>query len=278
MTLFVFLAVLAAAFLHAGWNALIKHGASKLGGMVLVAAMSVPIGAAVAVTRPLPGVEAWPWLALSTLIHLCYMTALARAYEHGDLSRVYPLARGAAPVMVLLIGPLLLPDRLMAAEIAGVTVMAVGLALLARGVFTNGESRRLLPFALATALATAGYTLSDGVGARAAGDAPAYVAWLFLLQGTIFTVGVLALRGRRVLPVGAVGWGLGLLAGLGSYGAYAIAVWAMTVAPIALVAAVRESAILFALLLGWCFFGERIGADKLIAAALILAGMALTRL
>lgn len=273
----VFLAVLAAALLHAGWNALIKQGASKLGAMVLVAAVSVPIGGAVALSRPLPAPEVWPWLALSTLIHLCYMTFLARAYDYGDLSRVYPIARGAAPLMVLLAGLVLLPDALRPVEIAGIAVMGAGLVAMARGVFTNGESRRLLGFALATALATAGYTLSDGMGARVSGDAVLYVAWLFLLQGTIFTAGVLVLRGWRVMPRSAAGWGLGVLAGLGSYGAYAIAVWAMTVAPIALVAALRESSILFAMLMGWWFFGERLGREKLIGAALILAGMMLTR-
>jgi drug/metabolite transporter (DMT)-like permease len=278
MSLSVFLAVMVAALLHAGWNALIKRGTSKLGGMVLIAAVSVPVGAAFAATRPLPAAEVWPWLALSTLLHLAYMSFLARAYEHGDLSRVYPVARGTAPLIVLLVGPLVLPDRLTTMEIAGIGVMGAGLMVMARGVFSNGEARALLPFALATALATAGYTLSDGMGARVAGDAAGFVAWLFILQGTIFVTGVMVLRGPDVLPRGRAEWGLGVVAGLGSYAAYAIAVWAMTQAPVALVAALRESSILFAVLIGWLALGERLDRGKALAAALIVLGVALTRL
>lgn len=274
----VFLAVLVAAFLHAGWNALIKFGASKLGGMVILSAVSVPIGLVVVATRPLPAPETWGWLSLSVAIHLAYKTFLALAYNHGDLSRVYPIARGAAPLMVLLVGMVLLPDALAWPEIAGIVVMGTGLVAMARGLFTNGESRRMLPFALGAACATAGYTLADGMGARVMGDAAVYVAWLFILDGIFFTSGVLLLRGWSVMPREVAGWGLGALAGIASYGAYAIAVWAMTVAPIALVAALRESSILFAVLIGWLFFGETMRREKLVAAALIIAGLMLTRL
>lgn len=277
MAIGVFLSVLAAAFLHAAWNALIKLGASKLGGMVILSAVSVPIGLLVVASRPLPAPETWGWLALSVAVHLAYKSFLALAYDHGDLSRVYPIARGAAPLIVLVAGALLLPDALNTWQVLGILVMGAGLLAMARGVFRNGESRRLLPYALGAACATAGYTLADGMGARVMGDAAAYVAWLFILDGLLFTSGVLALRGRAVMPREPLGWALGVLAGLGSYGAYAIAVWAMTAAPIALVAALRETSILFAVLMGWLFFGEPLRREKFIAATLILAGVALTR-
>ena len=278
MSLGVFLAVLGAAFLHAAWNALIKLGTSKLGGMVIFSVVSVGIGLVVVASRPLPQPEVWPWLAGSVLIHVSYKTFLALAYEQGDLSRVYPIARGAAPLMVLGAGAVLLPDRLNGAEVAGVLLMGAGILAMARGVFTGGESRRLLPFALGSACATAGYSLVDGIGARVSGDAIAYVGWLFVVEGVLFTALVLALRGRHVIPAGARAWGVGALAAAASYAAYAISVWAMTVAPIALVAALRESSIFFAVLIGWLAFGERMRSEKVVAAMLIVAGVALTRL
>lgn len=278
MTVGVFLAVLGAALLHASWNALIKIGTSKLGAMLIFSVVSGAIGLAVAVTRPLPGAEVWPWLMASTMIHVVYQGCLALAYETGDLSRVYPIARGAAPIMVLAVGAVLLPDRLAPAEILGVVVMGAGLLAMARGVFSGGESRRLLPFALGSAVATAGYSLVDGMGARVSGDAVAYVAWLFILNAVIFSALLLAVKGRAAVPRGARAWGGGAVAASASYAAYAISIWAMTVAPIALVAALRESSILFAVLIGWLIFGERMRPEKALAAVLILTGVVLTRL
>lgn len=142
----------------------------------------------------------------------------------------------------------------------------------------NGESRRLLPFAFGSALATAGYTIADGLGARAWGEPVAYVSWLMILSGVIYLPLILSLKGRGVLVADARGWALGLLASVASFGAYAIAVWAMTQAPIALVGALRETSVLFALLLGWRLFGERLDAGKLAGAGLIVLGVAVTRL
>lgn len=278
VSLGVFAAVMAAAFLHAAWNAIVKIGVSKIGTMVVLSVASVPIGLAVVAGRPLPGPEVWPWLLASALIHLVYKLFLALAYEAGDLSRVYPIARGAAPLMVLVASVAFLPDRLSLPEMAGVVLMGAGLVAMARGVFTSGESRRLLPFALGSAGATAGYTLVDGLGARVSGDAIAYVGWIFVLDGAVFTLLVLAMRGRAAMPAGARAWGGGVLAAAASYGAYAISVWAMTAAPIALVAALRETSILFAVGLGWLVFGERMRPDKALAAALIVGGVVLTRL
>ncbi len=278
MSLGVFAAVLGAAFLHGAWNALVKLGTSKLGTMVMLSVVSVPIGLVVVAGRPLPGAEVWPWLLASALIHVGYKLFLALAYEAGDLSRVYPIARGAAPLMVLVAGVAVLPDRLSLLEIAGVVLMGAGLLAMARGVFTVGESRRLLPFALGSACATAAYTLVDGLGARVSGDAIGYVGWIFVLDGVLFTLVVLALRGRAVVPAGTRAWAGGAVAAAASYGAYAISVWAMTVAPIALVAALRETSILFAVLIGWLVFGERTRPDKALAVGLILGGVVLTRL
>ncbi len=278
MTFGVFLAVLFAAFLHAGWNALIKRGSSKLTSMLVMTLVQGGIGAAIAASRALPAGEVWLWLIASGLFHSVYKLFLAFAYDNGDLSRVYPIARGAAPLFVLMIGAVLLEDRIQALEYAGISVLGVGIILMARGVFLSDESRRLVPMALGSAMATAGYSLVDGLGARVAGDAITYVAWLFVFDAMLFLPVCLGLRGLDVLRASRSTWTHGALASVGSYGAYAIAVWAMTQAPIALVTALRETSILFAVLIGWVVFGERMNRGKATASALIIGGVILTRL
>jgi drug/metabolite transporter (DMT)-like permease len=136
----------------------------------------------------------------------------------------------------------------------------------------------LLPFALGSALATATYTMIDGLGARVSGDAVTYVGWVFVVDGLLFSTGMVLLRGWRIVPGNARAWGIGTLASAASYGAYAISIWAMTFAPIAVVAALRETSILFAVLIGWLVFGERMTRGKAVAAGLIVAGVMLTRL
>ncbi|WP_411892356.1 EamA family transporter [Yoonia sp. SDW83-1] len=278
MTIGVFLAVLGAAFLHASWNALIKLGASKMTGMLILTLVQGGAGLIIALSRPWPDAQVWLWLLASGVFHSAYKLFLAYAYEQGDLSRVYPIARGAAPLMVVVISALFLADVILPWEYVGVFVLGLGILTMAQGVFSSGESRRLVPLAIGSAMATAGYSLVDGLGARVSGDATAYVGWLFALDALFFTPICLALRGRAVLVADRRAWVMGSLAAGASYGAYAIAVWAMTVAPIALVAALRETSILFAVLIGWVWFGERLGVTKAIAAALIVGGVVLTRL
>ncbi|SHJ69002.1 EamA-like transporter family protein [Palleronia salina] len=274
----IFAAVMAAAFLHAAWNSLIKFGASKITGMLILTIVQGVAGLVILLMRDLPGLEVVPWLAASGLFHAGYKLFLALAYEQGDLSRVYPIARGTAPLIVMALSGLVLTDALTGWEYAGIAVLGAGILGMARGVFSGGEAVRLLPFALGSAAMTAGYSIVDGLGARVSGDAVTFVAWLFFLDMVLFTPVCLALRGRDVLRADRRAWGLGALAAAASYGAYAIAVWAMTVAPIALVAALRESSILFAVLIGWLVLGERMHRGKALSALLIVAGVALTRL
>ncbi len=278
MSFGVFLAVLGAALLHAGWNAIVKTGLSKQTSMFLLSVGHALIGVAVAVSKPFPAAEVWPWLLASGLIHMAYQLFLAFAYEHGDLSRVYPIARGAAPMIVTVVSVMFLSDPMTATEYAGVLVLGLGIAFMARGVLSNGESRRLLPFAFGSAAATAGYTLADGLGARVAGDPLQYVGWLMILSAVFYTPAAIALRGRAVMRASAREWAMGLVAAAASFAAYAIAVWAMTVAPLALVAALRETSILFAVLLGWLLFRDRMDRGKIIAAVLIVLGVVLVRL
>lgn len=278
MSLTVFLAVLGAALLHASWNALIKTGASKIASMFILTLVQGIAGFGIAMTQPWPEAHVWLWLMASGVFHAGYKFFLAFAYEQGDLSRVYPIARGAAPMIVTVVSALLLIDVIKPLEYGAIAVLGLGIALMARGAFANGESRKLVPLALGSACMTAGYSLVDGLGAREAGNAVMYVGWLFTLDALLFTPLIVAFRGRAALRANAKDWGVGTLAAGASYGAYAIAVWAMTVAPIALVTALRETSILFAVLIGWLIFGDRMDRGKAIAACLIVAGVVLTRL
>ena len=278
MSAAVFAAVLGAALLHAVWNALVKTGADKQTAMLMLSLGNAAIGVVVAATRPLPGAEVWPWIVASGVIHTAYQLFLAFAYEQGDLSRVYPLARGGAPMIVLAVGLALGLDPVTGTEIAGVLLLGAGLAVMARGIFTDHESRRMIPFAAGSACATAGYTLVDGIGVRIEGDAAAFTAWLLIAAAVGYVPAALALRGPSVIPRSNSTWAMGLVAGACSFAADGIVVWAMGQAPIALVAALRETSILFAVGLGWLVFGERITRAKALAALLIVAGVVLTRL
>ncbi len=278
MSIAILFAVLGSAFLHALWNGLIKTGTSRLGAMVVLSIGEVPIGLTVAMFRPGLLPEAWKWVLMAGCAHFFYKFFLTYAYERGDLSRVYPIARGAAPLVVALAGPFLLNDQLSLHEYAGIVVLGAGILLMAQGIFSNGENRKMLPFALGSACATASYTLLDGTGARVAGDAIAYVAWVFVADGVFFASSMLLWKGLAVLPRQAKPWGTGMIAAAASYGAYGVSVWAMTKAPIAVVAAVRETSILFAVLIGWLVFGEKMTRGKAIAACVIVSGVILTRL
>ena len=278
MSLTVFAAVLGAAFLHASWNALIRIGAAKLTTMLVMTLVQGALGAVLVLFHDWPAAAVWPWLAASGVFHAGYKLFLAYAYEQGDLSRVYPIARGAEPMVVLALSVSLLEEDLTAQQIVAILTLGLGILAMGQGALRSGESIRLVPLALGSALMTAGYSIVDGLGARVAGNAAMYVAWLFVIDALIFTPVVLALRGKAVLHTQPRVWLLGGAAALFSYAAYAIAVWAMTVAPIALVTALRETSILFAVLIGWRVFGEPMDRTKAEAAGLILGGVLLMRL
>lgn len=278
MSLFILGAVLCAALLHAMWNGLVRSGARRVHVMMVLSAVQGGIGLALALTRPLPGPAVLPWLLASGLVHSAYKCFLTYAYEHGDLSRVYPLARGTAPMIVLTVGGLFLGDRLGGAEVVGILTLGLGILVLASGVFTSGESQRLLPYAFGAAAATAGYSMLDGMGARIGGDPAAFVGWMFVLDGVIFAAVMTGLRGRDAWPQPGRIWAVGSLGAAASYASYAIVVWAMTQAPIALVAAMRETSIVFGVLIGWLLFMERMTPAKALSVGLIAAGVIITRL
>ncbi|MBS0563199.1 MAG: EamA family transporter [Proteobacteria bacterium] len=278
MSLYILFAVLGAALLHAAWNGLVRLGASRVHAMMVLSAVQGLIGLAMALSHAVPGARVWPWLIASGLVHSAYKTFLTHAYEHGDLSRVYPLARGTAPMIVLVVESLFFGEALSWPEMGGIMLLGLGILMLATGVFTDGESRRLLPYAFAAAAATAGYSVLDGEGARVAGDTAAFVGWMFVLDGVVFAGVMSLLRGGAAWPAPGRVWAAGSLGAAASYASYAVAVWAMTQAPVALVAAIRETSIVFGVLIGWLAFGERMTPAKAVSALMIAGGVILTRL
>jgi len=278
MSVTVFLAVLFAALLHAGWNALVRVGASRVQTMMVLSGVQGVIGVVIAATQALPSGAVWGWILASGAIHSAYKIFLTFAYEHGDLGGVYPLARGTAPMITLIVGAVFVGEAVAGHEAAGIVLLGAGILLLARGIWTSGASRRMLPFAFGSAVATAGYTLVDGFGARLAAGSTQFVAWAFIFDGLIFGAAMLGLRGRGSVPEHPRVWVLGSFGAAASYASYAVAVWAMTLAPIALVAALRETSILFAVLIGWTVFRESMTRAKALSVAMIVGGVVLTRL
>jgi drug/metabolite transporter (DMT)-like permease len=280
MDLFVFIAVLAAAAFHAGWNALLKINLEPFIATSLVAAASGLLALPAAFVVGVPDAVAWPYVVASAAIHILYYLSLAQAYRFGDLGQVYPIARGTAPLMTATVASSWLGEGLGPYGWAGVIILAAGILLLAlRGGRARAPfDRTSVGFALLNALTITAYTLVDGLGARASGAPLQYTVWLFLLSGATMGVYGFARIGPRLVGDFAGHWRLTLGAAALSTAAYGIAIWAMTVAPIALVAALRETSVLFAALLGMVLLREPILPTRIVAALLVLAGMALVRL
>jgi drug/metabolite transporter (DMT)-like permease len=277
--LVVFLAVLAAALMHAGWNTVVKTGLDRFSAVLLLSLVHTALAAPLLPFFPLPAIEAWPWLAASVLLHVGYKLFLIRAYEHGDLSQVYPLARGTAPLVVAVVGALALGEALGVPNMLGVLAIALGVITMSlRGGGNLGAlPAKALGYALATAAFTAGYTLVDGIGARLAGSASSFAVWMFAGDGLAMLACALAARGSGALDGLRPALRSGLAAGAMSLGAYWLVIWAFTQAPIALVAALRETSVLFAMLIAVVLLGEPAGRWRWIAAGLIIGGIALIR-
>lgn len=278
LSLGVTLAVLGAAFLHALWNALLKHSA---GEPVLDTALIVAGSCVVCIPLlpfvPLPAPAAWPFAIASVVMHFGYYLMLAQAYRLGDLSFAYPLMRGVAPALVTILGIVFLHERLDAQTIIGIAMICTGIVTIAW--FASGRhTLAAAGFALGNAVIIATYTLIDGAGARAAGNALSYVVWLMPIEGIPFLLYVWLRRGRSSMEYIAARWRRGLLGGAASVGAYGIVLWAMTLAPVAIVAALREVSVVFAALMGTWFLKESFGWRRLAGAVGVAAGVATLRL
>lgn len=285
MSVPVLLAVLFGALLHASWNAFIKAGKDKALDTALVHSLGFFVAIPLLMHSGLPKPAAWPYMAASLAIHLGYYIALAGAYKYGDLGLTYPLMRGCAPLLVALASLSFIGEGLSGSAWIGVAVLCVGvvtLGLSRSAMHVEGSHRgKALGFALANAAIIAVYTVIDGIGVRTAGDATAYVAGLFLFDGIPFLLLVLWRRpGRRreALAYMRGRWPIALMGTIASLGSYGIALWAMTRAPVAVVAALRETSVLFAALIGTLFLREAFGWQRAIGTLVILAGVMTLRL
>ena len=270
MPLSVFAAVLLGAALHASWNAVVKGGADKLLSTVLVAAASGLVALSLIPFLPLPARASWPYLAASAVVQLLYFTLVAGAYRATDMSRAYPLMRGLAPALVAVFGLLFLGERLPPAAWPGVALISCGVFGIAFAF--RGGSRKGTRIAVGNAGVIATYTLVDGAGVRLSGAPAAYAMWLFLLNASPLVAWALVARRRAILAAARRGWRSGLVGGAGNVGSYGLALWAMAHAPVAMVAALRETSILFGMAIAEFVLGEKVGSDRLACAALIVAG------
>jgi drug/metabolite transporter (DMT)-like permease len=274
----VTLAVLGAAFLHALWNAMLKSAAGEpMLDTALIVAGSCVVCIPMLPFIPVPAREASPFVLASVVIHFGYYGMLAGAYQRGDLSFAYPLMRGVAPLIVTILGVLFLAERLDLHTMLGIALISAGIITIAW--FASGNhTLAAAAFALGNAVIIAVYTLVDGAGARAAGNPWAYVIWLMCLEGVPFLAWILWTRGRPAADYILRRWRRGMLGGAASIGAYAIVLWAMTLAPIAIVAALREVSVVFAALMGTLFLKESFGWRRLAGAIGVAAGVAALRL
>lgn len=270
MSLVVFLSVLAAAVLHAGWNAVVKAADDKATATRFVAIGAGFVGLLAVPFLGVPAPAALPWLAGSVALQVAYFLLLARAYRLADLTVVYPVMRGLAPVLVAVVAGLAFGERLDGVARLGIVVIALGLLGLVVGRRLDGRG---LVAAVATAAVIAGYTVLDGIGVRLSGAPLAYAAWEAVLTAVPFLLrevfGAPPVLGRHR----PAAWAFGLFGGLATTVSWVIALWAMTRAPIALVAALRETSIVFALLIGRVFFAEPIGPGRAVAVAVVVAGI-----
>lgn len=283
----VVLAVLCGAALHAGWNALVKSAGDKTLDTALVHVCGSVVALPLALWAGLPASTSWGFIAASMAIHVGYYVALAGALEHGELGMTYPIMRGVAPLLVALGSHTVVGESPSGAAWVGIGGITLGVVLV--GLAHPGQAlhhRKALAFAFANAAIIAAYTLVDGQGVRAevaaGGEALRYVLWLFVLNGWPYALLVVARRGRAGWPAITAytrgRWPRAAVGGAASIGSYAIALWAMTKAPVASVAALRETSVLFAALLGTALLNERFGWQRTLGTLVVVAGVMALRL
>ncbi|MCP1575441.1 drug/metabolite transporter (DMT)-like permease [Herbaspirillum rubrisubalbicans] len=273
MNLAVIALVLTAALLHASWNALLKSSHDRLASLSLMT-LGAGLGAIPLVLwRPLPQVDSWCYILLSGLLHTGYNLFLIRAYRIGDFGQSYPIARGSSPLLVALGAALFAGEQLGIYTVIGITLVSVGIVSLADLRAMRRREHLSAPLAaLATGAFIAAYTITDGIGARLAGDAIAYAGWLFLADSFALAVIYHCQHGRSPVVLSHKETWIGLGGGLMSLLAYGIVIWAVTLAPMGMVSALRETSVLFALLIGTLFLGEKLTLRRVLSCLVIAAG------
>jgi drug/metabolite transporter (DMT)-like permease len=277
---FVFIVIIIAAAGHALWNCLLKFKVDPATATTMLAVGGGIVATPVLFVTGMPDAASRPYLAVSVVIHIFYWSYLGKAYSAGELGQIYPIARGTAPLLTT-IGAMALfgeyPDR--AAWIGIVTVVAGVLFIAARGGSGfAGMDKPAVKFAITTALCIMGYSLVDGFGARQAGSAFAYTAFLYVCNGWALLIYGLAFQRQKLVAAIDSQWWVGLLTGSMSLLFYGIGVWAMTQAPVGLVAALRETSILFAILFGTLMLKEPIRLPRICGAGIVCLGLVLIKI
>ncbi len=269
-------AALTSALIHASWNAALKGGGDRQPDRVtdafLIAVGGLMVGLSVVVVLGAPRAQAWPFLAASVLVHLLYWLTLFKSYDLGDLSHIYTLARGSAPLLVAVGAGL-------AAQEVPPPIEALGIALVSAGVLAVGASPRAplnaTLWALACGLTIAAYSLIDALGARAAGDALQYIGWQMALQSAPMAAFALWRRGRGLLAAASVAPLRGIAIGVAGFAGYGLVLWAQTFAPIAQVTALRETSVVWGALVAFVFLRERLGPRRWAGALIVAFGAGL---
>ena len=279
MNTVVFIAVLLAALFHAIWNSLVKGGHDKYLNMSAIAFGYVPISALSLLIVPFPAIESWPYILSSMFLHAGYMAFLLRSYHHGDLTQTYPIARGSAPLMVAVVSVFILGVSLSTLEwlslfFIGAGIMSLSLVRRASGL----RNIYAVQMALITGAFIAAYSINDGVGVRLSGSPVGYFAVTAIGVASIWGTGTAWVRPDTFRTVSTRARVTFLIGGNASFVAYVLVVWAFTQAPIALVSALRETSIIFALLIGVGFLKERLDLAKVASTFMTLVGVVLLRL
>jgi len=271
------LAVLLGALLHASWNATIKSGRNTFFDTILVATGAGLIAAATLPFLPLPAPKSIPYLATSSALQIGYFLLVAAAYRTSDMSYAYPLMRGTAPLLVAAASSLLVGEPLSGPGWLGVLLISSGVLALTLAYRRAAPSLVPTAFALGNAVVIAGYTLIDGLGARLSGHVVGYTLWLSLLTGIPLLAWTAWARREAFWTYARQRWMVGLAGGFCTLGSYGLALWAMTRAPIATTAALRETSIVFGMLISAVVLKERVGLARFAAGAVIALGAAALR-
>ena len=276
MSLTVFEIVLVAAVLHASWNAIVKAGKNTVLTMVLVTASAALWAVVLLPVLPSPSPESWPYIALSAALQIVYFALIARIYRIADMSQTYPIMRGAAPLIVALAGTLLLDEALSSSAWLGVCIICSGILIM---LWSGGQkSREGLILALLNALVISGYTLVDGIGVRLSAASASYTLWIFLITGVAITCWATLTQWSQTRHYLRLNWHLGAVGGLGTLVSYGLALYAMTQAPVAVVAALRETSILFSAVISWLILKEHITIVRCVSVCVIAIGAITLRL
>ncbi len=273
MSITVMFVVLLSGLLHASWNAMIRSATDRTLDTVLVVAAAGLIIACWLPFAPLPAAASWPHIAASAAIHVGYFLLVAMSYRHGELSFVYPIMRGSAPALSAIVAALLIGEVPTAAGWLGVFLVSTGIMVIAadswrKGSFHAGSAL----FAIGTAGVIVIYTLVDGTGARLSGNAVSYTGWMFLFTAIPLLIIFLLRDHRGMTTYLQRHWRRGLIGGGCTFASYALALWAMTQAPIALVAALRETSVIFAVVIAAVVLREGITRTRYASILIVIAG------